>query len=244
MRTCITLFFLLFSSYCFAQGTSVTYLVGDKEFEGYRTALLEGRPLVILIHDWDGLTDYEIQRANMLDALGYAVFVGDLFGKGVRPTETTEKRALTQSLYADRALMRQRLTGVLTAARQEGGNVDNAVIAGYCFGGAAVLELARSGVPLKGFVSFHGGLSTPDNQDYSDVQGEILVFHGTADKAVAMEEFADLAEHLEAQGIRHEMTTYSGAPHAFTVFGSDRYRKDADQKSWQRFTAYLQATLK
>ncbi|CAI8216778.1 MAG: Uncharacterised protein [Arcobacter lacus] len=40
------------------------------------------------------------------------------------------------------------------------------------------------------------------------------------------------------------MLTYSGAPHAFTVFGSDRYRKDADMKSWNRFTQVLDETLK
>ncbi|MDA3903243.1 MAG: dienelactone hydrolase family protein [Desulfuromusa sp.] len=39
------------------------------------------------------------------------------------------------------------------------------------------------------------------------------------------------------------MITYSGAPHAFTVYGSDRYRKDADEKSWQRFGEYLEETL-
>ena len=46
-------------------------------------------------------------------------------------------------------------------------------------------------------------------------------------------------ETLEQRGRRHEMITYSGAPHAFTVFGTDRYREDADRKSWQRFVAFL-----
>jgi dienelactone hydrolase len=54
-----------------------------------------------------------------------------------------------------------------------------------------------------------------------------------------MEHFATLANELEEKGIPHEMITYSGAPHAFTVFGSDRYREDADQKSWKRFTEFL-----
>jgi dienelactone hydrolase len=40
------------------------------------------------------------------------------------------------------------------------------------------------------------------------------------------------------------MITYGGAPHAFTVFGSDRYRKDADEKSWKRFGEFLKETLK
>jgi len=58
-----------------------------------------------------------------------------------------------------------------------------------------------------------------------------------------MDQFAKLATALEASGICHEMITYSGAPHAFTVFGSDRYREDADRKSWQRFVDFLRETL-
>ena len=40
------------------------------------------------------------------------------------------------------------------------------------------------------------------------------------------------------------MITYGGAPHAFTVFGTGRYREDADKKSWKRFIAFLDETLK
>lgn len=54
-----------------------------------------------------------------------------------------------------------------------------------------------------------------------------------------MRDFAALAEELEDAGVKHEMITYSGAPHAFTVFGSDRYREDADRKSWRRFVEFL-----
>jgi len=35
------------------------------------------------------------------------------------------------------------------------------------------------------------------------------------------------------------MITYSGAPHAFTVFKSGRYQKVADENSWSRFSAIL-----
>ncbi len=115
---------------------------------------------------------------------------------------------------------------------------------GYCFGGAAVLELARAGADLKGFATFHGGLGTPQGQDYSKTRGEILVMHGTADSAITMDDFAELASELERTGIKHEMITYSGAPHAFTVFGSSRYREDADRKSWSRFSEFLQTKLK
>lgn len=226
-----------------AMGGAVPYTVNGESFEGYFVSPGSDAPLILLVHDWDGLTDYEIKRADMLAEEDYAVFAVDLFGKGVRPTETADKKRLTGALYADRARMRQLLDGALDKARALAGHGARAVAMGYCFGGTAVMELARSGADLDGFVTFHGGLATPEGQSVSAIKGFVLVFHGTADQAISMDEFAGLAKELESAGIPHEMTTYSGAPHAFTVFGSPRYHRDADRKSWDRFTDFLDDTL-
>lgn len=140
--------------------------------------------------------------------------------------------------------MRALMIGALNAAKERGARVDNAVVAGYCFGGAAVLELARSGADLKGFATFHGGLKTPEGQNYKNTRGEILIMHGSADSNITMDQFADLANDLEAAGIPHEMITYGGAQHAFTIFGEKRYQERADKKSWKRFQDFLSDTLK
>jgi len=224
-------------------GTTVTYEVDGKSYEGYYVSPANKAPLVLLIHDWDGLTDYEIKRSHMLADLGYAVFAMDLFGAGVRPTEVKDKRQHTGELYSDRDKMRALMTGALKTAQDRGANVGNAIVMGYCFGGAAVLEWARSGVDLKGFATFHGGLKTPEGQDYSKARGKILIMHGTADSAISMDQFAGLANALEAEGIDHEMITYGRAKHAFTVFGGSRYQEAADTKSWKRFTEFLSETL-
>jgi dienelactone hydrolase len=162
----------------------------------------------------------------------------------VRPTEVKDKRQHTGELYQDRAKMRALMKGALDTAIHSGADGKNAVAMGYCFGGAAVLEYARSGADLKGFVTFHGGLETPAGQDYKKTRGKLLIFHGSADKNITMEQFAALAIELEQNQISHEMITYGGAPHAFTVFGSPAYRADADKKSWSRFIEYLQETIK
>ena len=221
----------------------VGYKVNGQNFEGYYRSPKGKAPLILLVHDWDGLTSYEIKRADMLAELGYAVFAVDLFGAGIRPSSIEEKKKLTTALYADRDRMRTLLMGAMEAAKNQGGNIENSVAMGYCFGGAAVLELARSGAPLKGFVSFHGGLETPEGQNYKNVAGKILILHGSADTSVTMDQFAALTNTLEREGKEHEMITYSGAPHAFTVFASDSYREDADRKSWKRFTEFLTETL-
>jgi dienelactone hydrolase len=221
-------------------GEKVVYRVGEEDYEGYCAVGKKDSPLILLVHDWDGLTDYEIKRSDMLAELGYTVFAVDLFGAGNRPAEVAERRRLTGELYDNREKMRNLLLGALAAAKKQGADLDRAVAMGYCFGGAAVLELARSGADLKGFVSFHGGLSTPEGQDYSAAKGEILVLHGTADSAVPMEDFTALARELEEAGVAHEMITYGGAQHAFTEPGGERYHPEADRKSWRRFREFLE----
>ncbi len=235
---------LMMASTASAGGANISYNVGGQPYEGHYVSPSPNAPLVLLIHDWDGLTDYEVKRADMLAAEGYAVFAADLFGAGVRPTKVEDRRQHTGELYKDRTKMRALIQGALDAAQAQGANVGNAVVMGYCFGGAAVLEFARSGADMKGFVTFHGGLQTPAGQDYAQAKGQLLILHGTADANITMEHFAALANELEQHGVTHEMITYSGAPHAFTVFGSDRYREDADQKSWRRFKEFLADTLR
>jgi len=227
-----------------ATGALVTYQINGQSYEGYYITPSNQAPLVLLIHDWDGLTDYEIKRANMLAESGYAVFAADLFGAGVRPTALTDKRQHTGELYKNREKMRALMKGALETAKKNGARIENAVAAGYCFGGAAVLELARSGADLKGFATFHGGLQTPEGQNYAKTRGEILIMHGSADSSITMDQFAGLAKELESAGIAHEMITYGGAHHAFTVFGGDRYQEDADKKSWKRFQEFLSDKLK
>ncbi|NVC94737.1 dienelactone hydrolase family protein [Vibrio natriegens] len=222
-------------------GENVVYQVGDVSYEGYWAKVDDKAPLVLLVHDWDGLTEYEKKRAQMLNDMGYNVFAVDLFGQGVRPTKVEDKRQHTGELYKDREKLRKLMNASLAEAGKLGGNLDNTVVMGYCFGGAAVLESARAGMNAKGFVTFHGGLKTPEGQSYADTKAPLLILHGTADTAIPMSEFAQLADELEQNKIPHEMVAYGGAPHAFTVWDSDRYRKDADEKSWQAFSSFLTA---
>ena len=225
-------------------GDIVTYAADDETFEGYRAAAKgDSKGAVLIIHDWDGLTEYEMRRADMLAELGYDAFALDLYGKGNRPVETGAKKKETGRLYEDRARMRSLIVAGLREARKAG-NAETVVI-GYCFGGAAALELARSGraEDVSGYVTFHGSLSTPKDQAYPSSTPPILIAHGGADASVTMEDVATLSKELESAGVPYEIQVYSGAPHGFTHFGSDRYQKRADEKSWDAFLVFLAANL-
>lgn len=240
MRKLLVLWILSISFVFASEGKFITYSVDGKDYEGYFTSPSKNAPLVYLVHDWDGLNDYEMKRAEMLYDLGYSVFAVDMFGKGVKPQSVAENKALTGALYKDRELMRKIQYSALDAIKSLDVKMDNIVGIGYCFGGTTLLEFARSGANLKAFVPFHGGLKTPKGQSVSDIKGEVAVFHGTADASISMDEFAQFAKEMESAKITHEMHTYSGAPHAFTNFNSkSRYHEVADKKSWKVFTQYL-----
>ena len=225
-------------------GDTVEYSVNGEAFSGYR-AKADGpsKGLVLIIHDWDGLTEYEETRAEMLAAMGYDAFAVDLYGKGNRPVETGAKKAETGKLYKDRERMRSLILGGLAEARKS--SPGKACVMGYCFGGAASLELARSGMAadISGYATFHGGLKTPDGQSYSKDTPPLLIAHGGADAAISMDQVAGLSMELEAAGVAYEIQVYSGAPHAFTVIGSSRYRKVADEQSWDAFGDFLSTNL-
>ncbi|MFC6197053.1 dienelactone hydrolase family protein [Ponticaulis profundi] len=226
-------------------GTSVTYELDGMAFEGYLAeSTLEPKGLVIVIHDWDGLDSYEMTRAEMLADKGYDAFAVDLYGKGNRPESIEARKEETGKLYSDRETMRARILAGLKAAQAETG-LTRSVVMGYCFGGGATLELARSGEgqDVVGYATFHGTLATPEGQNYSEATAPILISHGGADSGIPLSDTTDLAGLLEEAGVPYELEVYSGAPHAFTVFGSDRYRKLADEKSWSSFLTFIDRYL-
>ena len=227
-------------------GQSFDYEVGGTTFEGYiarNTDLPQTKGTVLIVHDWDGLTGYEEQRADMLAALGYTAVAIDVYGKDNRPTSMDENRARSGELYADRDLFRARLAGSLEAAQGLEGVGDAIILMGYCFGGAATLEAARAGMDIDGFVSFHGGLGTPEGQDYSMAKAPILLLHGTADPVSGPADLAMVVGEMLEAGVEHDAQLYGGARHSFSVWGSRDYDLAADQGSWSAFKGFLDEQL-
>lgn len=227
-----------------ALAEDVNYSVDGEDFTGYFAKADSPKGLVLIMHDWDGMTDYERQRADMLAGMGYDAFALDMFGDET-PTETMDhRRAATGALYQDRDRMRALIAAGVEQAQSRSADAPM-VVTGYCFGGAVALEMARSdmGDMANGYATFHGGLSTPDGQSWDGDEPPILVLHGGADTSITMDDVASFATELEASSTPYEIEVYSGAPHAFTVFGSSRYQERADTQSWAAFSSFLDDRL-
>ena len=229
---------------------TVEYRDGEVVLEGFLAwddAVKGPRPGVLIVHQWMGVTDNERMRAEQLAALGYVAFAADVYGKGVRPANQQEAGALAGKYKGDRALLRSRVAAGLAELKRQPLVDERRVAAiGYCFGGTAVLELARSGADVAGVVSFHGGLDSPSPADGKNIRAKVLVLHGADDPFVPAADIAAFQQELRQAGVDWQMVYYSGAVHSFTQkeAGSDAsrgaaYNERADRRSWQAMREFF-----
>lgn len=137
-----------------AQPASIRYQSGDTPMVGYLARPLgqTGRaPGILVVHDWMGLGPYARRRADELAGLGYVALAVDMYGGGKQANDNTEAAQLAGDLKkGDRAELLRRATAALeTLAGLPQVDTNRLAAIGYCFGGTVVLELARSGAPLR-----------------------------------------------------------------------------------------------
>lgn len=233
----------------------VEYRHGVTVQEGYLAyddAIPEKRPGVIVAHAWMGPNDYVRMRAEQLAKLGYIALAIDIYGKGVRPKDAKEAEVLAGMYKADRPLMRSRAHAGLEVLKNHLlTDVKRTAAIGYCFGGAVVLELARSGADLAGVVSFHGNLDTPDPDDARNIKGKVLVLHGGDDPFVPNDRVAAFEDEMRKAGVDWQIVIYGGAVHSFTDPESGKdpskgaaYNEKADRRSWEAMKMFFAEIFK
>ena len=233
----------------------VEYKSGDKTFEGvlaYDTAIKGKKPGVVVFSNWMGITAETESKITELARLGYVAFAGDIYGKGVRPKDSSEAGALATIYKNDRKLLRER-TNLALETLLKNSKVDTKKIlaTGYCFGGTAALELGRSGADVLGIVSFHGGLSNPTPTDAKNIKGEVEVYHGAVDPYVSAEEVAAFKKEMDDAKVKYQFTAFSGAVHSFTDKGAgdditrgQAYNATADRRSWEGMKEFFKELTK
>ena len=230
----------------------IEYKDGDTELAGVlvfnaATHSPEKVPGILVVSDWLGVGPFAIERAAKLAELGYVAFVADIYGKDIHPTNAQAAGAQAGLYKQNRPLLRRRVNAALAVLRSQPSCAASRIAAiGYCFGGLTVLELARSGAPVAGVVSFHGGLASPTPADAKQIQDKVLVLHGADDPNVPPAEVAAFEEEMRAAGVNWQFTAYGGAVHSFTnpKAGNDNskgvaYNAQADRRSWQAMTTFL-----
>jgi len=237
---------------------TVNYKDGETALEGfiaYDEAKLKNKkgPGVVVVHDWMGVSDYVKMRAEQLAEMGYVAFVADIYGKGMRPKDGKEAAEFAGKYRnGDRKLLRARATAAYEELKKNKHVDANKISAtGYCFGGTTVLEMARAGLPLKGVVSFHGGLSSVNPDDAKNIKTKVLALHGAIDPYVPATEVSQFQKELNDAKVDYQFVAYSGAVHAFSQKGAGNdptqgaaYNEVADKRSFVAAKNFLEEVNK
>lgn len=200
----------------------VEWKVGDDAFSGYLvyddTNAIK-RPGVVMVPDWKGISDSAITKAKHIAGDDYVVLLADVYGKDVRPKNDEESMAIVKKLYGDRTVLRARVNkavDVLRAAKDVPLDAKHIGAIGYCFGGATVLELARSGADVDAVATFHGGLDTTMPAKPGTVKASVLVLNGADDQGTK-EDIPAFENEMNAAKVDWQFVNFSGAVHCFAL---------------------------
>lgn len=191
------------------------YDQGGQTYEGY-LAMPEGdvKGVVLVAHAWGGQSEFERKKADWLATLGYAGFAADVYGKGNRGETTEECQALMTPLAENRKELQSRLAHALVVAKEASGQSKAAAI-GFCFGGLAVLDMARVNMDLEGVVSFHGLLGAPSN-GAETIKAKVLALHGWDDPMATPEDVIVFSKEMTEAKADWQLYAYGRTMHAFT----------------------------
>ena len=224
-----------------------------KSFVAYEGTAEDMKPVVMVLPEWWGVTEYTKNRAKQLAELGYFAMVVDYYGEGKTVDNPDEAAKLSGEFY--KVPINARLK--FDKAKAQLLKFDNAdynkiAVIGYCFGGAQALNMARLQDELKGVVSFHGNLMTGIKPKNNDVK--ILVLNGADDTFVPAEEIAAFKKQMDSAKIDYKFIDFANALHSFTnpeatAIGEKykmkvAYNKEADEKSWNDMKTFLTEVFK
>jgi len=206
-------------------------------------------PGILLVHGGSGLDDHARAQARRYAALGYVVLACDMYGKGV-PGHRERVLATITALREDPDLLAARGVAGLSAL-SSCPEVDGPVSAvGFCFGGLAVLTLARSGADVAATISMHGSLDTSSPALPGAITGRVLVCHGALDPHVPMTQVTAFCREMTDAGADWQLSIYGSAMHGFThdhaVPGATpgvEYHEPTDRRSFAAARALLAEAL-
>jgi dienelactone hydrolase len=237
----------------------VTYSDGQTTMKGfvvYDDATTAKRPGIIMIHEWWGITPHIHNEARKFAQQGYTAFIADMYGDAKTADNPKDAGALAGGVMKNPPTMESRFKAAqATLAKQATVNPQRIGAVGYCFGGAVVLNMARTGDDLVAVAGFHAslGLNTPAPAP-GTVKAKILILNGADDPFVKREQYDALKKDFDAAKADYRIIEYPGAVHAFTnpeatELGQKfnlplKYDAKADQESKAEAAKLFAATLK
>lgn len=201
----------------------------------------EPQPAVIMIHEFWGLRESVLGKADALSNEGYVVIAPDTY-RGA----TTESlpRAIYQVFRTPDERVNSDLDAVFAWATQQP-NIDPERIAimGFCYGGRVSIGYSMTNNKLAATSTFYGGGAETEASKLAALSGPVLGVFGGADQQIPPEQVDAFKRGLEEAGIEHQVTVYDGMDHAFVSDIETIRAGGAPGEAWDELLMFLKSNL-
>jgi carboxymethylenebutenolidase len=204
----------------------------------------EKRPVVLIIHEIFGLSDWAQELADEVAAAGYVAVAPDLL-TGMAPgggrTKDFPGDLVTEAIGK---LDPDQITADLNAAAdftlKLPASNGKLYAAGFCWGGGQTFRYATNRSDLLGAFVFYG--PPPPKESMSKITAPVYGFYAGNDARIGAT-IPDAITAMKAAGKTYEPVTYDGATHGFMRAGeapdATEANKKAREEAWKRWKSLL-----
>lgn len=202
-------------------------------------------PVVVLIHEIMGMTDWVMSVADQMAEKGYIAIAPDfLSGMGPNGGRTDSFPDLNKIREAISGLPAGQVTGDLNAACDYGKNLSSAngklAVAGFCWGGGKSFGFATDRQDLSAAFVFYG--TPPDKAVMEKIHAPVYGFYGGNDNRVSST-VPGASDSMKSVNKTYEPVIYDGAGHGFMRTGeqpdADAANKKARDAAWAKVLEVL-----
>ena len=201
-------------------------------------------PVVLIIHEIFGMTDWVEDLADQVAAAGYIAVAPDLLSgmgpNGGRSSDFAEGKQMEAISHLNPDQVTADLNAAADYALKIPASNGKLFVGGFCWGGSQTFRFATNRGDLAAAFVFYGG--PPDKDAMARIKAPVYGFYGGNDARIGAT-IPDAIAQMKAAGKMYDPVTYEGAGHGFMRGGEAPDAKDADKKAraeaWVRWKTLL-----
>jgi carboxymethylenebutenolidase len=202
------------------------------------------RPVVLIIHEIFGMTDWVQDLADQVAAAGYIAVAPDLLSgmgpSGGRSSDFPEGKATEAVSHLDKGQVNADLQAAANYGQKLPSSNGKLFVAGFCWGGGQTFRFATNRADLAAAFVFYG--PPPEKADMARIAAPVYGFYAGNDARIGAT-VPDTITAMKELGKKYEPATYDGAGHGFMRAGEGPDASDANKKAradaWERWKALL-----
>src|SRR6266581_596956 len=201
-------------------------------------------PVVLVIHEIFGMTDWVQDLADQVAAAGYIAVAPDLLSgmgpNGGRSTDFAEGKTMEAVSHLNPDQVTADLNAAADYALKIPSSIGKLFVGGFCWGGSQTFRFATNRSDLAAAFVFYGG--PPDKDAMARIKAPVYGFYGGNDARIGAT-VPDTITAMKAARRTYEPVTYEGASHGFMRAGEAPDASDANKKArtdaWDRWKSLL-----